>query len=235
MFRLLELETVHWDYWRNFKLPLDAPIITISGPNGSGKTTLLDAMRTLLALECSKKRDYKRYVRRNGEDFCWLRGVVDNQRPQDHQQRHGILGQAEVAGLPGIVLLEHRALAFARERNADVGGKGVRQQAQAAGGETLFHFVAESGVHQQAAHFLVFARQVALRKQARDQARGVILVHDKPSTAETVSIFVRLCRTENCLPLGQRHREKQYPARCSLCVSGANRFLCFMLASPFAA
>jgi chromosome segregation protein len=80
MFRLLELETVHWDYWRNFKLPLNAPIITISGPNGSGKTTLLDAMRTLLALECSKKRDYKRYVRRNGEDFCWLRGVVDNQR-----------------------------------------------------------------------------------------------------------------------------------------------------------
>ncbi|BCK87516.1 chromosome partition protein Smc [Sideroxyarcus emersonii] len=81
MFRLMELETVHWDYWRNFKLPLDAPIITISGPNGSGKTTLLDAMRTLLALECSKKRDYKRYVRRNGEDFCWLRGVVDNQCP----------------------------------------------------------------------------------------------------------------------------------------------------------
>ncbi|HLY96759.1 MAG TPA: AAA family ATPase, partial [Sideroxyarcus sp.] len=81
MFRLMELETVHWDFWRNFKLPLDAPIVTISGPNGSGKTTLLDAMRTLLALECSKKRDYKRYVRRNGEDFCWLRGVVDNQRP----------------------------------------------------------------------------------------------------------------------------------------------------------
>ena len=81
MFRLMELETVHWDYWHNFKLPLDAPIITISGPNGSGKTTLLDAMRTLLALECSKKRDYKRYVRRNGEDFCWLRGVVDNRCP----------------------------------------------------------------------------------------------------------------------------------------------------------
>lgn len=80
MFRLIELETVHWDYWRNFKLPLDASIITISGPNGSGKTTLLDALRTLLALECSKKRDYKRYVRRNGEDFCWLRGVVNNQR-----------------------------------------------------------------------------------------------------------------------------------------------------------
>ena len=87
MFRLMELETVHWDYWRNFRLPLDAPIITISGPNGSGKTTLLDAMRTLLALECSKKRDYKRYVRRNGEDFCWLRGVVDNQRPPGSDKR----------------------------------------------------------------------------------------------------------------------------------------------------
>lgn len=87
MFRLMELETVHWDYWQTFKLPLDAPIITISGPNGSGKTTLLDAMRTLLALDCSKKRDYKRYVRRNGEDFCWLRGVVDNQRPPGSDKR----------------------------------------------------------------------------------------------------------------------------------------------------
>ena len=87
MFRLLELETVHWDYWRNFKLPLNASIITITGPNGSGKTTLLDALRTLLALECSKKRDYKRYVRRNGEDFCWLRGVVDNQRPVGSSKR----------------------------------------------------------------------------------------------------------------------------------------------------
>ncbi len=87
MFRLLELETVHWDYWQRFKLPLDASIITIVGPNGSGKTTLLDALRTLLALDCSKKRDYKRYVRRNGEDFCWLRGVVDNQRPVGSSRR----------------------------------------------------------------------------------------------------------------------------------------------------
>lgn len=87
MFRLLELETVHWDYWQRFKLPLDASIITIVGPNGSGKTTLLDALRTLLALDCSKKRDYKRYVRRNGEDFCWLRGVVDNQRPVGSNRR----------------------------------------------------------------------------------------------------------------------------------------------------
>ncbi|HEX5337068.1 MAG TPA: AAA family ATPase [Gallionella sp.] len=87
MFRLLELETVHWDYWQRFKLPLDASIVTIVGPNGSGKTTLLDALRTLLALDCSKKRDYKRYVRRNGEDFCWLRGVVDNQRPHGSSRR----------------------------------------------------------------------------------------------------------------------------------------------------
>ncbi|MBI3480558.1 MAG: AAA family ATPase [Nitrosomonadales bacterium] len=87
MFRLIELETIHWDYWRNFKLPLNAPIITISGPNGSGKTTLLDALRTLLALECSRKRDYKRYVRRNGEDFCWLRGVIDNQRALGSSKR----------------------------------------------------------------------------------------------------------------------------------------------------
>lgn len=80
MFRLNEFEVIYWDYWQRFLVPLNAPIITIVGPNGSGKTTLLDAMRTLLALECSNKRDYKRYVRRNGEDFCWLRGVVDNSR-----------------------------------------------------------------------------------------------------------------------------------------------------------
>jgi chromosome segregation ATPase len=87
MFRLLNLEVVHWDYWQRFTLPLDASIVTIVGPNGSGKTTLLDALRTLLALDCSKKRDYKRYVRRNGEDFCWLRGVVDNSRPLHSSKR----------------------------------------------------------------------------------------------------------------------------------------------------
>ncbi len=80
MFRLEKLEVVHWDFWQRLVLPLDAAIVTIVGPNGSGKTTLLDGLRTLLALDCSKKRDYKRYVRRNGEDFCWLRGVVDNRR-----------------------------------------------------------------------------------------------------------------------------------------------------------
>ncbi|MBC7945108.1 MAG: AAA family ATPase [Burkholderiales bacterium] len=80
MFRLLKLEVVHWDYWQRFTAPLDASIVTIVGPNGSGKTTLLDALRTLFALDCSKKRDYKRYARKNGEEFCWLRGVVDNTR-----------------------------------------------------------------------------------------------------------------------------------------------------------
>jgi chromosome segregation ATPase len=80
MFRLLELELVHWDYWQRVRLALDAPIVTIVGPNGSGKTTLLDALRTLFALECSKKRDYKRYARKSGAAFTWLRGVVDNRR-----------------------------------------------------------------------------------------------------------------------------------------------------------
>ncbi len=84
MFRFQTLEVVHWDYWQRVELPLDAAIVTIVGPNGSGKTTLLDALRTLLALECSgqgtRRRDYKRYVRRNGEDFAWLRAVVDNRR-----------------------------------------------------------------------------------------------------------------------------------------------------------
>lgn len=84
MFRFEKLEVVHWDYWRRVELPLDANIVTIVGPNGSGKTTLLDALRTLLALECSgqgsRRRDYKRYVRRNGEDFAWLRVIADNRR-----------------------------------------------------------------------------------------------------------------------------------------------------------
>lgn len=92
MFRLTNLEVVNWDYWQRFTVPLDASIVTIVGPNGSGKTTLLDALRTLLALDCSKKRDYKRYVRRNGESFAWLRGVVDNSRPLNSSKRpFGIL------------------------------------------------------------------------------------------------------------------------------------------------
>lgn len=80
MFRFLKVEVVHWDYWERFSLPLEANIITIVGPNGSGKTTLLDALRTLLCIDCSSGRDYKRYVRRNEKPMSWLRAVVDNKR-----------------------------------------------------------------------------------------------------------------------------------------------------------
>ncbi|AVR88323.1 ATP-binding protein [Thauera aromatica] len=79
MFHIKTLELVHWDFWRRFSLPLDAQIITIVGPNGSGKTTLLDALRTLFALRCSGKRDYRRYVRRAERSFAWIRAVVANQ------------------------------------------------------------------------------------------------------------------------------------------------------------
>lgn len=78
MFHIKQLELVHWDYWRRFSLPLDAQIITIVGPNGSGKTTLLDALRTLFALRCSGKRDFRRYVRRADRSFAWIRAVVAN-------------------------------------------------------------------------------------------------------------------------------------------------------------
>lgn len=78
MFHIKQLELVHWDYWRRFSLPLDAQIITIVGPNGSGKTTLLDALRTLFALRCSGKRDFRRYVRRAERSFAWIRAVVAN-------------------------------------------------------------------------------------------------------------------------------------------------------------
>ncbi|MBX9266447.1 ATP-binding protein [Chromobacterium violaceum] len=80
MFQMKSVEMVHWDFWQRLSVPLDAQIVTIIGPNGSGKTTLLDAMRTLLAIKCSGKRDYKRYVRNNKEAFAYLRGVVDNPR-----------------------------------------------------------------------------------------------------------------------------------------------------------
>lgn len=78
MFHIQQLELVHWDYWQRFTLPLDARIITIVGPNGSGKTTLLDALRTLFALRCSGKRDYRRYVRRAQRHYAWLRARVAN-------------------------------------------------------------------------------------------------------------------------------------------------------------
>ena len=80
MFKFQTLEVVHWDFWERFSIPLDAGVITIVGPNGSGKTTLLDALRTLLCIDCSSGRDYKRYVRRNDKPFSWLRAVVDNER-----------------------------------------------------------------------------------------------------------------------------------------------------------
>ncbi|MDP5240633.1 ATP-binding protein [Uliginosibacterium sp. 31-16] len=78
MFHIRDIELVHWDFWRRFTLPLDAQIITIVGPNGSGKTTLLDAMRTLFALKCSGKRDFRRYVRRANAGFAWIRTTVSN-------------------------------------------------------------------------------------------------------------------------------------------------------------
>jgi chromosome segregation protein len=78
MFHIKQLELVHWDFWRRFTLPLDAQIITIVGPNGSGKTTLLDALRTLFALRCSGKRDFRRYVRRGDHDYAWIRAIVAN-------------------------------------------------------------------------------------------------------------------------------------------------------------
>jgi len=80
VFHLKSIELVHWDYWQRFRQTLDANIVAIVGPNGSGKTTLLDALRTLFALQCAGKRDYKRYVRHSGEPYAWLRAVVDNRR-----------------------------------------------------------------------------------------------------------------------------------------------------------
>lgn len=82
MFRFQKLEVVHWDFWERFSIPLDAGVITVVGPNGSGKTTLLDALRTLLCIDCSAGRDYKRYVRRNDKPMSWLRAVVDNERQE---------------------------------------------------------------------------------------------------------------------------------------------------------
>ena len=80
MFHLKSIELIHWDYWQRFRQTLDASIVAIVGPNGSGKTTLLDALRTLFALPCAGKRDYKRYVRHANEPYAWLRAVVDNRR-----------------------------------------------------------------------------------------------------------------------------------------------------------
>ncbi len=78
MFQFESIELLYWDYWQRVKIPLDERIVVIVGPNGSGKTTLLDAMRTLLGLKTSSKRDYKRYARRSGSPYSWIVAVVKN-------------------------------------------------------------------------------------------------------------------------------------------------------------
>lgn len=95
MFRFKTLELVHWDYWERIVIPLDERIITIVGQNGSGKTTLLDALRTVLGIECSSKRDYKRYVRHAGGGVAWIKATVDNGR--------GPAGRRPFQAVPGDV------------------------------------------------------------------------------------------------------------------------------------
>ena len=80
MFEFKYFEAVHWDFWARIALPFDGQLLTIVGPNGSGKTTLLDGLRTLLGIDCSSERDYRRYVRRNQKTVAWLRAVVSNNR-----------------------------------------------------------------------------------------------------------------------------------------------------------
>lgn len=80
MFEFRHFEVVHWDFWKRTSFPLDEKVITVVGPNGSGKTTLLDGLRTLLGIECSADRNYRRYVRRKKKPTSWLRAVVKNSR-----------------------------------------------------------------------------------------------------------------------------------------------------------
>ncbi len=78
MFDFKYFEAVHWDYWERIALPFDGQLLTVVGPNGSGKTTLLDGLRTLLGIDCSSERDYRRYVRQGKKPVAWLRAVVSN-------------------------------------------------------------------------------------------------------------------------------------------------------------
>src|SRR6266481_3913288 len=95
MFQFKTLELAHWDYWQRIVIPLDQRIITVVGPNGSGKTTLLDALRTVLGIDCSSKRDYKRYVRHAGAGVAWIKATVDNER--------GPAGRKPFPAVPGGV------------------------------------------------------------------------------------------------------------------------------------
>jgi len=123
MFQFESLELLYWDCWERFKIPLDARVITITGPNGSGKTTLLDALRTLLATRTSEKRNYQKYARRPNKPHSWIIGVVANTRDTKnrppffpimtekvtlacHINRKGGDWQREYYILPGSVSLE---------------------------------------------------------------------------------------------------------------------------------
>ncbi|HEY9101644.1 ATP-binding protein [Chitinimonas sp.] len=121
MFQFRKLEMRHWDFWQSIEIPLDAQIVTIVGPNGSGKTTLLDALRTILALPCSGRRDYKRYVRNNTESTAWLRGVVDNPRREN----------GDLFPYPFFPITTDKVTLFCRVKKQ--GGDWLRQYAIAAG------------------------------------------------------------------------------------------------------
>ena len=80
MFHFQKLEVMHWDFWQRFRPPKPRSSPS-SAPTVQAKPRCSTAFRTLLALKCSGKRDYKRYVRNAKEPVAWLRGVVDNERP----------------------------------------------------------------------------------------------------------------------------------------------------------
>ena len=86
MFSFESLELLYWDYWERVNIPLDERIIAVVGPNGSGKTTLLDALRTLLGIKPSQKRDYKKYARRANKPHSWIVATVKNEK--DRSGKH---------------------------------------------------------------------------------------------------------------------------------------------------